>query len=512
MPRSQAFSLIRRSLRRALERQQLSTLSTARPTRRSFLKASAGMAGYLALNGATSGCIQARDARVAIVGAGMAGLTCAYRLQQAGVYAHVLDAAQRVGGRMFTARGRFEEGQIAELGGELIDSDHSTMQRLAAELDIQLDDLVAASAGLSETLYFDGRRVPEHAIVDAFVPVAEYMQRELAAADADAAYFDKLDALGLDAWLDSVPELDKTLHSLLRVAYIGEYGRELGEQSVFNLLWLIDSETPDPFRIFGDSDERFHTHLGSDTFTTQLSAALEREVELGLRLVRIQERRSGAYRLAFDQDGGRTREQDFDYVVLALPWTLLRRVELDVELPEEKSTMIAELGYGQNSKHILQFEGKPWREQAQSGSGFTDNGLQSTWDSSRGQSGESGVLTVFLGGRESVASRRSTAESFVPLIDQLYPGAGLSYGAGSGLKMFWPDAPFALGSYACYLPGQAAWSGSEHEPVGRLYFCGEHTSEDFQGYMEGAAESGERAAAEVLAASSSRTLLLRSTR
>jgi len=65
--------------------------------------------------------------------------------------------------------------------------------------------------------------------------------------------------------------------------------------------------------------------------------------------------------------------------------------------------------------------------------------------------------------------------------------------------MYWPTAPFALGSYACYLPGQAGWSGTEGEPVGRLHFCGEHTSEDFQGYMEGAAESGERAAGEVLA-------------
>jgi monoamine oxidase len=73
--------------------------------------------------------------------------------------------------------------------------------------------------------------------------------------------------------------------------------------------------------------------------------------------------------------------------------------------------------------------------------------------------------------------------------------------------MYWPTAPFALGSYACYLPGQAVWSGTESEAVGQLHFCGEHTSENFQGYMEGAAESGERAAAEVLAAVSSNVLL-----
>ena len=64
--------------------------------------------------------------------------------------------------------------------------------------------------------------------------------------------------------------------------------------------------------------------------------------------------------------------------------------------------------------------------------------------------------------------------------------------------MHWPSSPLFLGSYACYLPGQAAWSGTEGETEGHLYFCGEHTSEDFQGYMEGAAESGQRVADEII--------------
>jgi len=499
MPRSHAFSLIRRSLRRALHEQ---SPALPRLTRRNLLKSGLGALGYAAWTTAAPGCIQGRVASVAIVGAGLAGLTCAYRLQQAGVSAVVVDAATRVGGRTYTARGRLEDGQIAELGGELIDSEHVTMQRLAAELEIELDDLPATTAGLSDTLNFGRTRVSERAIVEAFVPVAAHMQRELAAADADEAYFAALDALGLEAWLDNLPDLDPTLRALLNVAYVGEYGRELSEQSVFNLLWLIDSETPDPFRIFGDSDERYHAHLGSDTFATRLSAALEREVELETRLVRIRELPTGRLRLAFDR-AGTVREQDFDRVVLALPWTLLRQVELDVALPDLKRQMIAELGYGLNSKHVLQFEGKPWRDQGESGSSFTDNGLQSTWDTARGQPGSSGLLTVFLGGDASEASRLGSAEErargFLPAVERLWSGARERYRPWSALRMYWPTAPLALGSYACYLPGQAAWSGSEGEPVGNLHFCGEHTSENFQGYMEGAAESGERAAAEVLA-------------
>ena len=121
------------------------------------------------------------------------------------------------------------------------------------------------------------------------------------------------------------------------------------------------------------------------------------------------------------------------------------------------------------------------------------------------------MLTLFLGGRDSVESRLGTAEErardFLPAVDQLFAGASAHYREGSAIRMYWPSAPFALGSYACYLPGQAAWSGTEGEAVGNLYFCGEHTSEDFQGYMEGAAESGERAAAEVLAAVSGSAVL-----
>jgi monoamine oxidase len=117
------------------------------------------------------------------------------------------------------------------------------------------------------------------------------------------------------------------------------------------------------------------------------------------------------------------------------------------------------------------------------------------------------MLTVFLGGKDSVASGagspEETAQGFLPAIDAIWSGAADRYRQGSAVRMYWPDAPFALGSYACYLPGQAAWSGTEREPVGRVHFCGEHTSEDFQGYMEGAAESGGRAAQEVLDALSS---------
>src|SRR5688500_14116925 len=84
------------------------------------------------------------SARVVIIGAGLAGLTCAYRLKQAGVDATVYEASTRVGGRCWTRRNDFLDGQIAEHGGELIDQGHTSIRQLAQELKLPLDNLLAA--------------------------------------------------------------------------------------------------------------------------------------------------------------------------------------------------------------------------------------------------------------------------------------------------------------------------------------------------------------------------------
>src|SRR5690606_33323639 len=103
----------------------------------------------------------------------------------------------------------------------------------------------------------------------------------------------------------------------------------------------------------------------------------------------------------------------------------------------------------------------------------------------------------YLGGTAGAAANEGTPESLaervLPLLDEVFPGTEDAYN-GNVLRMHWPSVPTALGSYACYAPGQWAYYGVEGEREGRLHFCGEHTSLDFQGYMEGAAETGLRAA------------------
>jgi monoamine oxidase len=341
-------------------------------------------------------------------------------------------------------------------------------------------------------------------LVEAFRPVAARFTGDLARED-NPAEFARIDQLGLAAYLDGIPELSLLLRRLIEVAYVAEYGRELEEQSPWNLLWLIDSAEPDPFRIYGESDEALHVRGGNDQITTRLAASLSSAGSIALEhtLVSVVQKAGGAFRLSFDRASRSTLEADFDRVVFALPFTRLRQVSIQADLPAQKRQMIAELGMGTNAKLMAQFTERVWRTRhASSGSVVTDNGLSLIWEGTRGQSGASGMLTLFAGGRMGEQIGADTAESQVRArlaqIDQIFPGAAGAYVPASALRMHWPSVPHTLGSYTCYLPGQARFSGLEGERVGGLHFCGEHTSESFQGFMNGGVESGERVALEVL--------------
>jgi monoamine oxidase len=441
--------------------------------------------------------------RIAIIGAGIAGLTVAYRLARVGLRTTVFDSWNRVGGRMLTARNRWADGQLTELGGELIDTGHVALRGLAAELGLTLDPILETpGSGIrQDTWFFDGRLVSDVELVEAFRPVAARLQADAGNED-DETEFARLDRLGLAAYLDGIPVVAPVLRALLEVAYVGEFGRELAEQTPWNLLWLIDARRPDPFRVYGDSDEAFHVRGGNDQITTRLAERLESPIELGHRLVRVVETPSGAYRLAFDRGAGSTHEADFDKVVFALPFTRLREVELPATLPPRKREIIQKLGMGTNAKLMAQFSERVWRTRHQaSGSTMTDNGLQLLWETSRGMGGSAGILTIFAGGRLGEQIGEGTAETQtvarLGALDRIFPGTAATYIPGSAIRMHWPGVEHTRGSYSCYLPGQASFSGGEGERIGNCHFCGEHTSTEFQGYMNGGAESGERVAREI---------------
>jgi monoamine oxidase len=512
MARTRLFGQLRRIAARVFSERgpQRADLDAARRhlTRRQLTLGTAQLAaaGVLSACDGTSGRRPGGE-RVAVVGAGIAGLHCAYRLQQSGVDVTVYEASTRVGGRMFTARDDEYDGQVFELGGELIDSGHLALMSLAKEFGIRLDDRLADADIQPDVWFVAGVEVPEGTIVEQFTTVAPLMADAVASADADDSAFEQLDRTSLAGWLDeNVPSADYAeLSAILTTAYRGEFGLETSEQSALNLLYLIGSDEPDPFRIFGASDERYHARDGSDTFPTRLNDALTPgTVKLSSKLTQLSGGDERGFRLAIrNVKGGTTSEVHADYVVLALPFSVLRHIALDVPLSELKRKIIDELGYGTNAKIMGQFEARVWREQQQkSGSVTTDYPLQQTWDSSLGQPGKRGILTNFLGGSAGLNVGEGDAEDYYTGIladlERIFPGVSDAYRSGSARRMHWPSSEYTLGSYTCYKPGQWSFWTHEGEREGNLHFCGEHTSVNFQGWMEGGAETGAFVAAEIL--------------
>ena len=544
MARSPLFRIVRRLMRRAhaanvLGRNPEELLAAARgatgPSRRDVFLGTLGAAALLPFAAACGDNIHpaGEGPGVLVVGGGLAGLTAAHFLKQAGVRAEIYEASMRIGGRMFTDRDTLANGQLVELGGELVDSDHVVIQGLMHSHGLELDDLIEATAGLKQDTFFfssDGVgaasvEISEATIVTAFMPVAVKMQAAVMRAEgmdaASVAEFDRIDNMSIPEWLQAPDPMGASLapstliRRILELAYLEEFGLEVAEQSAWNLITLIDFETPDPFRVFGDSDERYHTHAGNDALPKRMAVQLEDRIHFDHALTKVV-KTAGGYDLTFATAGG-PHVVSAAHVIYALPFTKLREVDVaEAEISAEKRQIINELGYGTNAKLMLQFSTRHWEAAPISSGGgvITDvgdmprdgsalgSGLQTVWATSRGQDEAEGILTNFVGGDRGVMIGEGTPESqaqiVLPWIDKVFPGTAAKYVPNSAIRMHWPSYPFTKGSYASYKKGQWAFFGKEGVREGNQHFCGEHCSEDFQGYMEGAAETGAMVAGELL--------------
>ncbi|SDW95204.1 NAD(P)/FAD-dependent oxidoreductase [Paenibacillus sp. CF384] len=458
--------------------------------------------------------------RIAIIGGGLAGLTCAYRLEQAGFKPVVFEADhKKIPGRVDTRRGAFDDGQSIERGGMLIDTGHAALRELIEELGLALNDLLAAElAGTEPCYYFDGE---PYTLADAtrdFQAVVPKLNADLKAAGFPTVYNHytprglELDRMSVVDWIEeSVPggKLSK-FGKLIDIACNIEYGAESSQQSALNFLYLHDY-IPDgeKFSVFGVSDERYHVRGGNDQIVHRLMDRLAPgTLQRGCRLIAIAEAADGSYRLTL-QDRSGTHEVAAEHVVLTIPFSILRS---SVDYSKAgfrplKLAAIEELGMGANSKLHVQFTDRHWTSTGCNGDTITDGGYQNTFDVTRGQPGKSGILVAYTGGNVAdgmnLGSLPERAQQFLHQLEPVIPGMTQRWN-GKVTRDYWPGNPFSLGSYAYRKVGQyTKFTGIEGEcegSKGACHFAGEHTSVVFQGYMNGAVESGERAAAEIMEA------------
>jgi monoamine oxidase len=464
--------------------------------------------------------------RIAIVGGGIAGLTAALTLQDKGVYADVYESSGRLGGRMHSdwtefGTGFWANGQQAELCGELIDTNHKTILQLAQRFKLATVDLLGAQPnGTEDTFWIFGADYPYAQASDDFQPVHNTLQGQVQATSYPTLYnlftpagqfFDKLT---LYDWIENyVPGgHGSRMGALLDAAYNEEYGAETKDQSSLNLIYLLGfNASPGNFSIHGKSDERYHIVGGNSNLPVAIASALPSDaIHLGYRMTAIVLASDGSIKLAFDNGSTVTA----DHVILCMSFSVLRTLNYKkAGFDTLKQTAITQLGSGINAKLNVQFNSRLWNADGSTGSIYTDQPFQSGWDVTRGQPGVTGIFVEYPGANVSKSLGQSNpyttnatnsavttfAQQLLAQMEPIFPGITAQWNGKAMLSTPFTDPNF-LTSYSYWKPGQyTGFSGYEKARQGNIHFAGEHCSQDFQGFMEGGASEGVRAANEVLA-------------
>jgi len=445
--------------------------------------------------------------RVIVVGAGLAGLTAAVRLRDAGWEVLVLEARPRVGGRVHTVHGGqdgvpLDRGLRAELGGESIDDTHTALRSMVRRFGLTTErrpddttsraekgvfryqgktytfaELTALRGG---TVLGDYLRVDDELarLADKHRVDPEHPER----ADGAAA----LDAMSFATWLDSL-HLVPEARFVAEQANVSIYNAELSDLSML----FVAQQTAVTAGMLDSQSETMRVTGGNASLPGAMAAQLAAAVILDSPVSAVTRRGDVVTVTA------RGRQYFGAHVVLAVPPPPLRDVRFDPALPGPVAAAIAGLDLGVAAKVVNQYHSPFWREQGQSGFSMTDLTYRISWDAADSYHAPAGLLTTFTtaGNARALAALDDTTR-IRRVRDELAVVFPSSSGrpAGPAVTMAWSNEPFTRGGYAVYKPNQlvAFW-----EPLragaDRIHFAGEHL-EALAGYMESAVRSGERVA------------------
>ena len=444
-----------------------------------------------------------KDRTVTVIGAGLAGLSAAYDLHRAGWSVTVLEARDRVGGRVYSLRG-FSNGLVAEGGGEFIDESHKRMLAFARQFHLGLGKVGSWQGQAGDWAAFEGESGPMsdgsiwgtdlHDEVDKIwralaelaksVPDPHQPQRAPEAA--------RLDRQSTADWLNSLDA-----HPLAKKHFVqhirSEYTCEPERHSLLDLarnsaMYYTSLERNMNYRVLG----------GNDLIPCALAEALP-DVRLGAAVTSVRVLPDQVSVTLLQGDSYLTLSSAF--AILAVPLTTARLIEFHPPLPAAHQRMIDELSYGAVTKVLIEYRRRFWEERGWNGRLTTDPPIVLTWHATSHLEHEHGIITAYTGGEPgaklAALSDEERTRLAVAEIERLFPGS--SDLIETTATVAWPNEPYTRTSYAALAPGEvtAHWK-TLFEPAGRLLFAGEHAT-PVQGFMEGALESGQRAARTILA-------------
>lgn len=421
---------------------------------------------------------------VIVVGGGLAGLLCARVLRAGGLDVVVLEARDRVGGRVWSRR--FADGQWCERGAEFIDEGHTLTRALTEEVGLRLLRRPATPGG--ELVDIGGRPSPSsaHPRVGADLAAFEALVGSLAdrlgtddSPDTPSAAAAQLDRATL---ADAMAQLDLSLAG--RVV-IGRYVRTEWMLPANELSQLFVARQRRRQTGAGGR-EAFRIDGGNGQLPERLATGLGDRVHRSTPVRRVSPA-AGEVEL---HDGSILRGGS---VVAAVPLPVLGRIWMGA--PSE----LTAVGYGVGGKVSVHVGRRLWLDYGRSGHVVSDRAWGELWETSDVQPGDAGVLTALLSSHDGAAllALPDADQRVVAEMDRLFPGLrGL---VTEVVTTDWTNDPWSLGCYAAFAPGQllAAWPAMQHRHE-RLWVAGEHAHAD-TGFMEGALRSGAAVAEAILA-------------
>ncbi len=442
--------------------------------------------GVSALNGVS----------VLVAGAGLAGLAAARDLTALGAAVTVVEARDRVGGRVWTVRDGFMEGQHAEAGADLIDNSQEEIQKLVAALGLELTRILRGGWGFVRNDEGGRPRIVRRGVTRGWGRLADQLSAfgepyRLTEQRWESPVAACIARKSVSDWLNRINADDE-----LRETALGLRGFFLGDPDELSLLALVDQFAANDAPVPG---KMYRIKGGNDRLATALAARLGQRVKLATEVVAVSQRGRGV-RVSL-KNGRHVAQLSCDYMIFALPATVVRRIPISPALPQQQHEAFVRLKYGRATKTLLQFSRRFWRVPGRPRAFGSALPFGAVWDANEEQRGRPGILNLMSGGSASDATRQTFTREGPEALARSFEWLGSRRAELiASRQIVWDDDPWARGGYAFFDPGfdpaLRSWLG---RPAGHLFFAGEHTSNKWQGYMNGAIESGRRAAAEVAA-------------
>ncbi|GIU82426.1 MAG: amine oxidase [Pyrinomonadaceae bacterium] len=450
---------------------------------------------------------------VLVLGAGLSGLSVAYELALRGYKVTVIEARDYAGGRVFTLRKPFLNNQYVELGGELIGDGYKRFLKYAKDFSIEFEEnqnpvetggsVANPQRGITSSAILKGRLFAVGTILNENpygLPEKETMDlppailfRHIASVVSElrtnpSKIFD-YDRLSLADFLRKRGVSEQ----MIKLMNISLNYNSIETVSMGGVLWdavrRVSAGTK-PIQIIG----------GNDRIT---KALFENSVRLGVKFIfqaevkRISQNPSSV-RVSFLKNG-KVETVEADKIVCTIPFSVLREIIFEPNLPESKAKAINELAYTRITKVFLQAERAAWDERNLGAAIWTDTPCERIFNSAGKKGDKFGIFTIWTEGAgaeipESMNDRERIVWGQREFVKALPFMKGRIQRRAT---KSWTLDKYARGAYAHFKVGQlASLQPFLKTPVGRIHFAGEHTAEKMPG-MEGALESAERVVAEI---------------